>query len=162
MLNVMRKATAGSVMGVALFAFLKTKKGQQVTKELKHNLDDLYQGVEQKLRDLGDATEEKYKEVVELFVKEYSQKKMLAVEVSADLTHELQKRWLTFQLYYLYNQIKNSLRHTIDVSRTKFNTTVDETVLEYGRNKHISREEVALLMDEIKKKWKDFKEDLAP
>lgn len=159
-----RTAVAGGFLGLALLALLKTKKGQEIKKRLHHNFDDLYQEVGQKLQDLGDTTREKYNETVERLVREYSQKKMLATEVAVDLTRELQKKWLTFQLYYLYNKVKTALtsdRTESAPTQTKFNSTVADVVAEYGKNKELAKDEIAKLGDEMKKKWKEFKAELA-
>lgn len=158
MQNTLKKtAVAGGILGLALLTFLKTKKGQQVKKHLKNNLDDLYDDVGQKLQNLGDTSKEKYNEVVEKLVHEYAKKKMLAAEVAVDLTRELQKKWLTFQLYYLYSKVKTALNGEKQTTKTQFDTISHEVVSEYGKNKQLAKEEITKLSEEIKKKWKDFK-----
>jgi hypothetical protein len=156
-----KTVVAGSILGLALFALSKTKKGQRITKGLKDNLDDLYEDVGQKLQDLGDTTKEKYDEVVERLVREYSQKKMLAAEVAVDLTRELQKKWSTFQTYYLYGQVKSALRDGDEPTQIRFNSVANDTVAEYGKNKKLTKDEIAKLGEEVKKKWKEFKEEIS-
>ncbi|MCX6780015.1 MAG: YtxH domain-containing protein [Candidatus Magasanikbacteria bacterium] len=156
-----KTAIVGGVLGAALFAFLKTKKGKQIKNQLHESLDELYSDVEDKLRDLGDATQEKYNEVVQKVVQEYSDKKMLATKVVVDITDELKKRWEMFQLYYLYNQVKSELRTVAEPSQIGFNKTVQDVVDEYARDKRLAKEEVATLSNEIKKKWREFKREIA-
>jgi hypothetical protein len=156
-----KTAVISGMVGTALFMFLQTKKGQQIKNQLKDNLDDLYEDVGQKLQNLGDTTKEKYDEIVATLVDQYSQKKMLATGIAVDLTRELQKKWLAFQLYYLYNRIKSLLLQEDEANQTKFNKVTTEVIEEYGKDKQLTKEEIAKLNEEIKKKWKEFKAELA-
>lgn len=160
--SILKKtAVAGGILGLAIFTFLKTKKGQQIKEYLKDNLDDLYEDVGQKLQGLGDTTKEKYDEIVDKLVNEYGQKKMLAAGMAVDLTRELQKKWLTFQLFYLYNEVKSSFTKDDEPKQKDFNNVTNKIVAEYGKNKRLAKDEIAKLGEEIKNKWKEFKEEQA-
>lgn len=156
-----KTAVASGILGLALVAFLKTKKGVEIKKQIKNNLDDLYENVGQKLQGLGDTTKEKYDEIVATLVREYAQKKMLATEIAIDLTRELQNKWLTFQLYYLYGKVKSKMNSANQASKSQFESTADEIVREYGKNKNLAKAEVIKLTETVKSKWKDFKEELS-
>lgn len=159
--NVKKTAIAGGIIGLALLAFLKTKKGQEVKKQLKNNFDDLYEEVGQKLQNLGGTTKAKYDEMVEQLVYQYSQKKKLATKIALDLTSELQKKWLTFQLYYLYDEVKSALRGTDKPTQSAFNSAAQKIIIEYGKNKNLAKTELAKLQKALEKKWQDFKQQLS-
>ena len=91
-----KTAVAGGLLGLALLTFLKTKKGRIIKDRLKEHTQDLYTEAEEKLREFGNSSKEKYDEAVAALVRQYSQKKMLATETVVDLTRELQKKWKVF------------------------------------------------------------------
>ena len=155
-----KTAVAGGILGLSLFAFSRTKKGQQIKKQIKNNLDDLYYEVGQKLQSLGDTSKATYEDLVAKLVREYSQKKMLATGIAVDLTRELQKKWLLFQSYYLYNRVKSALKEDSEPSQSKFNSVTSDVIAEYGKDKQLAKEEIAKLTEEIKKRWKEFKTEL--
>ena len=48
-----------------------------------------------------------------------------------------------------------------EINQTGFNSAADDIATEYGKEKQLAKAEIADLLDSLKKKWKEFKAELA-
>lgn len=79
--------------GVAVAGLLRTQSGQELAEDLKEDAKKIGRKVKRHLADLEDVTRDKYDEIVEEVVEQYSKTKELAVDAKKQLIGALRKKW---------------------------------------------------------------------
>ncbi len=79
--------------GVAVAGLLKTQAGQDLAEDLKEDAKKIGRKVKRRLADLEDVTRDKYDEIVEKVVEEYTKTKELAADAKKQLVGALRKKW---------------------------------------------------------------------
>jgi len=93
--NKLRKGLIlGGLLAVgAAVGFAMSEKGQELSEELQKDLKILAKQLKRKLHQLEDVTKEKFDELVDTVVAEYTEKKELASDAKKALTAVLQSKW---------------------------------------------------------------------
>jgi len=93
--NKLRKGLIlGGLLAVgAAVGFAMSEKGQELSEELQKDLKTLAKQLKRKLHQLEDVTKEKFDELVDTVVAEYTEKKELASDAKKALTAVLQSKW---------------------------------------------------------------------
>lgn len=84
---------AGLVAGVAAGLFLRSEKGQGMTEEAKRRAKRLQRELWRKLREVKELSKEKYEEIVNDLVIQYTQTKALAENELKRLKEYLMDQW---------------------------------------------------------------------
>lgn len=151
----------GGLIAGALVAFSKTKKGQALQKKLTSQAEDLFENVENRLQKVKNITKDKYEDAVDAVVKLYAKNKGLTAQAATKIAKELKARWKEVQLSMLYAEVKTELDDLAEVSKKNFDVAVDELVKTYQSGKRLTKAEAAAASKELKKKWGEFKEEIA-
>ncbi len=146
-----------TVLGFGIAAFLRTKKGKEMTANLKEDLAELYDEATNRLSSMSDITREKYNQVIERLVEEYSAKKDWALHLQTYLNEELKCRWLDFVGFALYRQVKMALKDTMKPTEKLFDDTVEDVLLAYAKVKELNRKEKNKLRQQLQERWSEFK-----
>lgn len=150
----------GALIGGAMLALSKTKKGKQITKKIHVELEDLYDKMGGRLAELGDATRETYDDAVDTMVDLYAKNKKLSSSTAEYLTDELKKRWQNIQARVLYADLKAEFTDAAKVSRKSFEKAADDLVKKYAKEKALTKKAVTDLSRMLKNRWQDFKDEM--
>ncbi len=90
-------AVIGAILGVAAGIFLTSKKGKELTENVKDMAADFYKKIAPKLKSLGRIGEKEYKEFMKEAAENYAKAKDLSSEKAQQLVEETQKTWKQFQ-----------------------------------------------------------------
>lgn len=150
----------GVLIGGAMLALSKTKKGKEITKKVHTELEDLYEKMGHRITELGDSTRETYDEAVDAMVEVYAKNKELSINTASFLADELKKRWHYIQARALYADLKTEFVGTAKVSRKSFDQAVDNLVKKYAKQKTLTKKATTDLSRLLKKRWQDFKNEL--
>jgi ElaB/YqjD/DUF883 family membrane-anchored ribosome-binding protein len=93
--NKFRKGVilGGLLATAALVGITITRKKTVLDKDLQADLKNLVKTVKKNLADMEDITRDKYNEIVEKAVAEYSKKRKMAKEAQMNLMEALQEKW---------------------------------------------------------------------
>lgn len=150
----------GALIGGAMLALSKTKKGKQITKKVHVELEDLYDKMGGRLAELGDATRETYDDAVDTMVDLYAKNKKLSSSTAEYLADELKKRWQNIQARVLYADLKAEFTDVAKVSRKSFEKAADDLVKKYAKEKALTKKAVTDLSRMLKNRWQDFKDEM--
>ena len=92
-INFLEGAAAGLAIGVAATIFLSSKKGKELTKEMKDKLADFYVWIAPKVKKMEKMGEKQYKEFMKDAVIQYGKAKKLSENITKQLVTEAQKSW---------------------------------------------------------------------
>lgn len=151
----------GALIGGAMLALNKTKKGKEITKKVHAELEDLYDKMGSRIAELGDATRETYEDAVDTMVELYAKNKRLSGSTAEYLADELKKRWQYIQARALYADLKNELSDAAKISRKSFDKAADDLVKKYAKEKSLTKKAVSDLSRLVKNRWEDFKDEMA-
>lgn len=87
----------GAAIGVAAASFLKSKEGQNFTKDLKKKTAALQSKINKELKKAGNMTEAKYKNLVDTVVAYYAKSKEIAKTEIPEVTQNLMSTWKTIE-----------------------------------------------------------------
>lgn len=142
----------------AFLAF--SNKTSKMRKELAVKLDDLFEEVKTRTKNLTVLSKESYDQVVDEVVERYQSTMDVSAEMIQKLGKNLKKRWDEVQIFFLYLRIKTKLNKTGEISKEKFNEMAEEIVREYSETNALLKERARHITRRLKDKWSDFKEEL--
>ena len=151
----------GALIGGAMLALTKTKKGKEITKKVQVELEDLYDKMGHRIAELGDATRETYDDAVDTMVELYAKNKKLSAGTADYLADELKKRWHYIQARALYADLKAEFSDAAKVSRKSFDKAADDLVKKYAKQKTLTKKAATDLNRMLKNRWQDFKAEMA-
>lgn len=95
MKNVFKKGMilGGLLSALALVGLASTKKGQELTEDLKKELKPLVKQLKKSLHGMEDVSKEAFDELSAKIVAEYAEKKTMAEDAKQALTSALQETW---------------------------------------------------------------------
>lgn len=151
----------GGLIGGALLALSKTKKGKEITKKAQGELEDLYAKLGSRIAELGDATREAYDEAVDTMVDLYVKNKHLSTNTRDYLAEELKKRWRHLQVRALYADLKAELAGAAKMTRKNFEAAADKLARQYAKEKSLTKAAALEMSDDLKERWEEFKDEMA-
>ena len=151
----------GGLIGGALLALSKTKKGKEITKKAKDELEDLYAKLGSQIVDLGDATREAYDEAIDAMVDLYAKNKHISANTRDYLAEELKKRWYKLQVRALYADLKVELAGAVKMSRKNFDLAADKIARQYAKEKSLTKAAALEMSRDLKDRWEEFKTEMS-
>jgi gas vesicle protein len=93
-------AVIGAILGTAAGMFINSKKGKEMTEDIKDIMADFYKSVSPKIKKLGKLTEKEYKEFIKSAAEKYSKAKEISEDKAKELMDGAQKSWKHFYKHF--------------------------------------------------------------
>jgi len=95
-LKVFGGVVAGAALAIAAAAFLRSKQGKKLTKNMQTMLQDFYDYLAPELKKIKNFTKEEYEKFVEDGAKKYGEMKKLSQDKVKELIGEAKNSWKQF------------------------------------------------------------------
>lgn len=155
--NLKKGLVTGGIVGGVLTGLFMSKKGKELRGEAMKYATELYHELEKKAEHLTELSQEKYDELVELLVKEFSKKKEMAEELKDQVVADLKDRWEHVQIDGLAKMVMKRYDELEKKTKDAYTEVVEDIVEAYASEKKIAADTKTRFIRELKKRWQASK-----
>lgn len=86
----------GGLVGGAIMALTKTKKGREIAKEIEVEVQTLYRSLRTDLKSMGKVSRKNFDQAVDELIKRYDQEKKITQKTKNQMSRALKAYWADF------------------------------------------------------------------